>query len=156
MTSDNYDDLLELWLSRTPIDLVFDTDGSSKSAIGKQVAQKARIDVGIGWLRHGGFSLDVGFNSVLSGPRFGTRSRFNSETGTDGIVFVDGSVVYDPDTTSPVPDLLKASLAGERSPSFIVRSQQMARHLYNIQTAVNTPGLLTVVEGGLAALVGPS
>lgn len=59
-------------------------------------------------------------------------------------------VVYDPEVASPVPGLLQACLAQERAPSFIERSQEMARHLYNSQTAVNTPGLLTVLEGTLA------
>ena len=94
------------------------SDGLSRlrTAIGRQVAKKARIDVGLGWLRNGGFSLDIGFNSVLSGPRFGTRSRFNTETGTDGVMFVDGSVVVDPDTRdirlSDGRDLGRAGISG--------------------------------------------
>lgn len=60
-------------------------------------------------------------------------------------------VVYDPEMASPVPGLLQSCLARERAPSFIERSKGMAGHLYNCQTAVNTPGLLTVIEGTLAA-----
>ena len=87
-----------------------------RTAVGRQVAKKARLDIGFGWIRHGGFSLDVGFNTVLSGPRFGTRSHFNTGGGSDGVMFVDGSVAFDPKSRavhlSDGRDLGRAGISG--------------------------------------------
>ncbi len=93
-------------------------DGLSRlrAAIGRQIAKGARIDVAVGWLRNGGVGLDIGFNTVISGPRLGTRNRFNTESGADGLMFVDGSVVVDPDTRevrlSDGRDLGRAGISG--------------------------------------------
>jgi hypothetical protein len=87
-----------------------------RAAIGRQIVKKARLDFGVGWLRYGGYSVDIGLNSTLSGPRFGTRNHFNSQGGTDGTMFVDGSVVFDPDTRgihlSDGSDIGRAGISG--------------------------------------------
>lgn len=93
-------------------------DGLSRlrAAIGRQIVKKARLDFGVSWIRYGGYSIDIGFNSTLSGPRFGTRNHFNTQGGADGIMFVDGSVVFDPDTRevhlSDGSDIGRAGIAG--------------------------------------------
>jgi hypothetical protein len=93
-------------------------DGLSalRATIGRQIAQKIRVDAGLGWLREGGYSLEIGLTTVLAGPRFGSRSRFSTRSGTDGIVFTDGSVVVDPDTRAVLwsdgRDLGRAGIAG--------------------------------------------
>ena len=91
------------WLRKTSVrgGLGLDaSDGLSRlrAAIGRQIVKKARVDFAISWVRNGGYSIDIGLNSTVSGPRFGTRNRFNTQGGTDGLMFVDGSIVYDPDT----------------------------------------------------------
>ncbi len=93
-------------------------DGLSRlrAAVGRQIKRRARIDIGLGWLRNGGVSLDVGFNTAISGPRFGTRNHFDNNGGTDGVMFMDGSVVVDPDTRtfrlSDGRDLGRAGISG--------------------------------------------
>lgn len=87
-----------------------------RTAIGRQIVKKARLDLGISWLRYGGYSIDIGLNSTVSGPRFGTRNHFDTEGGTDGLMFVDGSVVFDPDTRdirlSDGRDIGRAGISG--------------------------------------------
>ena len=87
-----------------------------RTAIGRQIVKKARLDLGLGWRRNAGYSLDIGINSTVAGPRFGTRNHFNTEGGTDGVMFVDGSVVVDPDTRdirfSDGRDIGRAGISG--------------------------------------------
>lgn len=68
------------------------------ATLGRQIRSWVRADVGLGWFRFGGYSLDVGFSTVLPGPRIGTRNRFSSETGARGLMFANGSVIWDPDS----------------------------------------------------------
>ncbi|HWP36902.1 MAG TPA: hypothetical protein VNL18_05035 [Gemmatimonadales bacterium] len=57
-----------------------------------------RADLGLGWSSAAGVTLDVGIASALRGrPRVGTRNRFSSGSGTDGIMFMSGSAAWDPD-----------------------------------------------------------
>jgi hypothetical protein len=109
------------WLRETFAQGVVGYDaGDGLSAIrftlGRQIANKIRLDAGMGWLREGGSSLEIGFTTVLRGPRFGTRNRVSSGSGTYGIVFMDGSMVVDPDTRSVFwsdgRDLGRAGIAG--------------------------------------------
>lgn len=87
-----------------------------RASLGRQIARKLRLDAAVGWLRDGGYSLEIGLTTVLPGPRFGARNRFNTRSGTDGIMFVDGSVIVDPDTRavrwSDGRDLGRAGIAG--------------------------------------------
>jgi hypothetical protein len=55
-----------------------------------------RADVGLGWTRVGGLTLDIGLTTALPGPRAGTRSRFSTGAGSDGVMFVNGSAAWDP------------------------------------------------------------
>ena len=49
-------------------------------------------------------------------------------------------------TSSPVPDLVVGYLTKPKKPLFIKSSQELAKHLYNIQTGQNPPGVLAVVD----------
>lgn len=91
--------------------------GAVSGTLGRQLGRLVRADVGIGWFRlGGGYSLDIGLSTVLPGPRIGTRNRFSSETGTRGIMFMNGSVIWDPDSRlvrwSDGSDLGRAGING--------------------------------------------
>jgi hypothetical protein len=64
-------------------------------------------------------------------------------TGTLGTEAYD--VEFDPDTTSPVPNLVSDNL-GNSATDFVVMSQEVARHLHQCQGGINPEGLLTVVQ----------
>jgi hypothetical protein len=55
-------------------------------------------------------------------------------------------VIFDRASTSPIPDLVQTYL-GNLDAGYVDTSKEMANHLYNSQTAVNSPGRLTVVSG---------
>lgn len=57
--------------------------------------------------------------------------------------------VFDPDTTSPVPDLIRPLLL-QQGGDFVTASQRMAQHLYGCQGGISPPGLLVVVSGNIA------
>jgi hypothetical protein len=61
------------------------------------VGQALRADVGVGWFRAGGYGLSIALTTALPGPRVGVRTQSNSQTGTNGLMFVNGSAVYDRD-----------------------------------------------------------
>jgi hypothetical protein len=86
------------------------------ATLGRQIGRLVRADVGIGWRRFGGYSLDFGLSTVLPGPRIGTRNRISSETGTQGVMFTHGSVIWDPDSRlirlSDGGDLGRAGITG--------------------------------------------
>jgi hypothetical protein len=75
-----------------------------------------RVDVGLGWSRMSGVTLDVGLTSALRGPRVGTRNRFSGRSGNNGVVFVNGSAAWDPDARfvrwSDGSDLGRAGISG--------------------------------------------
>jgi hypothetical protein len=54
-------------------------------------------------------------------------------------------VEFDPDMTSPVPNLVSDNL-GNGTTDFVVMSQEVARHLHQCQGGINPEGLLTVVQ----------
>lgn len=54
-------------------------------------------------------------------------------------------VELDPDTSSVVPSLISAFLSGHEL-DFVELSKMMAKHLHETQSAVNSGGLLTVVD----------
>ena len=63
---------------------------------GVGLAVAVRLELGLGWLKDmGGLALDIGFNTVLPGPRFGSRNRFTTGAGSDGVQFIDGSILWD-------------------------------------------------------------
>jgi hypothetical protein len=86
------------------------------AGLGRQIANTVRVDVRMGWFRQGGYTLDIGITTVMPGPRFGSRNQFRTGTGTDGILFVDGSVIVDPDSRlvrfSDGRDLGRAGVSG--------------------------------------------
>ena len=55
------------------------------------------------------------------------------------------SVIFLPETSSPVPELLNAYLQGHTN-EFVGMSQDIATHLFQTQTGVNSSGLLCLVE----------
>ena len=66
-------------------------------SLGRRI-RDIRADMGLGWGRVGGVSLDIGLTSALRGrPRVGTRNRFSSGAGSTSLMFVNGSAVWDPD-----------------------------------------------------------
>jgi hypothetical protein len=69
--------------------------GAIGGSVGRRVTRLLRADVGAGWVRGLGMTLDIGLTTAIPGPRASLRNRF-SEEGTDGIVFVNGSVAWDP------------------------------------------------------------
>lgn len=77
------------------------------------------------------------------------RERITRTLGTAAV-----DVVYDDETTSPVPtDIVETfTSAGRR---FVQSSRAIATHLYNSQTGINSAGLLVVIDShidGAAAL----
>lgn len=57
--------------------------------------------------------------------------------------------IVDPETTSPVPGLVHAIFQSPSS-QFVTSSRSMAQHLYSIQNAVNSPGLLAIADCSLS------
>jgi hypothetical protein len=90
------------WLSGTSIRAeasVEPADGLAALAasVGRRVGRVLRADVGVGWFRVGGYGLSIALTTALPGPRVGLRTQSNSQLGTTGMVFVNGSAVYDRD-----------------------------------------------------------
>jgi hypothetical protein len=75
--------------------------GNGVNQISVSLARKIRnirADLGLGWSNAAGVTLDLGLASALRGrPRVGTRNRFTSGSGSDGIMFTSGSAVWDRD-----------------------------------------------------------
>jgi 37-kD nucleoid-associated bacterial protein len=55
-------------------------------------------------------------------------------------------ITFDATSASPVPGLITTSLADSRNSVFIRNSQEIAKHLYNIQSGQNPSGLLAVID----------
>lgn len=55
-------------------------------------------------------------------------------------------IEFDPQSSSPIPSLIKNYTSNPDSLAFIAISQEMAKHLYTIQTGSNPGGLLAVVD----------
>jgi len=97
----------------------FDVQGGLSKlggTVGRQLARKVRVDVGVGWFQESGYTLYVDFTSLVPGPRLGTRSRFTSGTGTQGLVLFDGSAILDRESRivhwSDGRDLGRAGISG--------------------------------------------
>jgi hypothetical protein len=90
--------------------------GAVAARLGRSFRGLARLDLGIGWFRGTGFGLSLGLTTELPGPRVGLRSQTNSQGGTNGLMFVNGSMVYDTDRQSvgwtDGGDLGRAGIAG--------------------------------------------
>jgi hypothetical protein len=67
-----------------------------RAMIGRRIARRLRLDAGIGWFRESGVSLEVNFSTTMPGPRIGTRTRVTAQTGSEAMVYANGSVAYDP------------------------------------------------------------
>lgn len=67
-----------------------------RATAGRRVTRAWRADAAMGWFRGAGFSLELSLTTAAHGPRFGARSRVNSATGSDGLVYANGSMAYDP------------------------------------------------------------
>lgn len=75
------------------------------------------------------------------------RIYFREKIGTS-LGHAAFEVGFDPGATSPVPRLV-TSLFDGTAPDIVQPSKDMARHLYDSQTGVNPPGLLTAIKGSL-------
>ncbi len=64
---------------------------------GRRVGRDIRADVGVGWFRGAGIGLSLGFTTAMAGPRVGVRTQANTVGGANSTVFVNGSMVYQPD-----------------------------------------------------------
>lgn len=67
-----------------------------RASAGRRVSRLLRADAGLGWFRGAGVSLELSFTTAGNGPRLGVRSRTNSTTGSDALLFAHGSLAYDP------------------------------------------------------------
>ena len=67
------------------------------TSIGRRIGRFVRADVGVGWFRAGGVALNVALTTALPGPRVGVRTQTTEQAGTQGLMFVNGSMVYDRD-----------------------------------------------------------
>lgn len=70
--------------------------GQVTANLGRRIGG-VRADVGLGWMRVSGLTLELGITTALSGPRAGMRSRISTGSGTGGVMFVNGSAAWDPD-----------------------------------------------------------
>jgi hypothetical protein len=91
------------WLRRSSVQLQVAVEPSRglaalRGTLGRRIARTLRMDGSLGWFRDAGYSVELGFATALPGPRFGTRSRHNSRTGTEAAVFANGSLAWDPRT----------------------------------------------------------
>jgi hypothetical protein len=86
------------------------------ATVGRRIGRALRADVGVGWFRGGGYGLSLALTTALPGPRAGVRSQANTVTGSNGLVFLNGSMVYDHDRRSvrwtDGGDLGRAGVAG--------------------------------------------
>ena len=85
--------------------------------------------------------LDAGLRNYF-------REKIIASLGSAGY-----QVVFDPSSSSPVPDLLSDYLEGT-SVDFVGMSKDIADHLYQSQTGVNSSGLLCVVQVAVGNMVG--
>jgi len=67
------------------------------ASVGRRLGSYVRADVSVGWFRVGGTALSVALTTALPGPRVGVRTQTNSQSGTNGLMFLNGSMVYDRD-----------------------------------------------------------
>lgn len=70
---------------------------SVAATVGRAIGRVARADMSVGWIEFGGYALSFAVTTMLPGPRAGVRTQSSTTTGTTGLMFVNGSVVYDPD-----------------------------------------------------------
>jgi len=86
------------------------------ASVGRRIGQAIRADVGAGWFRDGGWGFTLALTTALPGPRAGVRSQANTVAGANGLVFLNGSLVYDPRRRSvrwtDGGDLGRAGVAG--------------------------------------------
>lgn len=57
-------------------------------------------------------------------------------------------VLFNPDSASPVPELIKSIMCGPIEP-FVDSSKQISKHLYDIQTGWNPAGIVVVLKGSV-------
>lgn len=62
---------------------------------GRVVERAVRADLGVAWFRGAGWGFTLALTTTLPGPRFGVRSQANTAAGTTGLLFANGSAVYD-------------------------------------------------------------
>jgi hypothetical protein len=87
-----------------------------RAAVGRRVSPAFRLDVGLGWFKGSGVSLELNLTSARPGPRVGARSQVNSVTGSQALVYANGSVAYNPSSRlmrlGDASDLGRAGITG--------------------------------------------
>jgi len=88
---------------------------SISGSVGRRVMNLLRADIGVGWFRGVGLTLDITLTTALSGPRATVRNRV-SKGGSDAILFANGSMAWDPSSRlvrwSDGGDLGRAGVTG--------------------------------------------
>ncbi|HKU23136.1 MAG TPA: nucleoid-associated protein, partial [Terriglobales bacterium] len=92
----------------------------------------------------GGPVLSEVESPITPGMRAYLRDRIVSSIGSSRSF----EIQFDPSSTSPVPRHIQL-LANDITVDLVNISQEIARHLYGIQTGINPPGLLAVIDCGL-------
>lgn len=89
--------------------------------------------------------------SDMVSPTDGQIRNYFREKLTRTLAGADGyEVRFASPPTSPIPDLITKCLSDASNESvFVAATRAMATHLFNIQNAVNSPGLLTGVQGSI-------
>jgi hypothetical protein len=87
-----------------------------RAILGRRVSRTLRMDAGVGWQRGYGVNLEVALATAAAGPRFGTRTRAASVSGSQALVYASGSAAWDPRThlfrLSDMADLGRAGVTG--------------------------------------------
>jgi hypothetical protein len=132
----------------------------SRSAKAKRTQQTAPPDVDLGLLNVGNVIVhDLPHHRAGEEGPTPTLSEVESPANVELRNFIRERVIetlkgrsfevsLDPDSTSPVPNLVRRQLR-HSPPSFVTMSQDAARHLFQVQAGANPAGLLVVLTGTL-------
>ena len=67
-----------------------------RAALGRRVSRAFRLDASLGWFKGSGISLELNLTSALPGPRVGARTRVSSQSGSQALMYANGSVAWNP------------------------------------------------------------
>jgi hypothetical protein len=107
-----------------------------KSVIFHEVPHRTRKDAGSGPV------LSEVESPITPEIKAYLRDRVSRSLGSSRSFDIE----FDPNSSSPVPALIKAYVAKATATEFVRISQEMAVHLYTIQTGSNPGGLLALVD----------
>ncbi len=92
-----------------------------------------------------GYTSGVTYSEVESQLDRQSKNYFRERT-IGSLQSAGFDVRFATEASSPVPNLLSEYLIGRDIDDFVEMSKQIAVHLYNSQTGVNSPGLLCLLE----------